>query len=292
MTAAHSFHQFTCRAIDINVNQENDIFEVAHRNVFEALGIFKKIGKLQKFIEDHSDVKTIFDFNLTKADDKQKEKNLLQAVNSLQGNKIPEGINSYMDGHVNIMKSITKNQKHQNFLDEFMRKQMEIIVTNSFGLVDKNGNEIGSGIFPLSSFFNHSCAPNVSRITVDNKLVFIVTRPIEKNQQLLVCYRSNFLGFNKRDRKKELRRSYRFECSCEACFNDYPTLDNMVASDSSFTEPPSTIASVESAKLEFKMNCDYINSHIKSFPNYEICTLLNRNRNLLASIAEVASVPR
>lgn len=292
MTAAHSFHQFTCRAIDINVNQENDIFEVAHRNVFEALGIFKKIGKLQKFIENHSDVKTIFDFNLTKADDKQKEKNLLQAVNSLQRNKIPEGINSYMDGHVNIMKSITKNQKHQNFLDEFMRKQMEIIVTNSFGLVDINENEIGSGIFPLSSFFNHSCAPNVSRITVDNKLVFIATRPIEKNQQLLVCYRSNFLGFNKRDRKKELRRSYRFECSCEACFNDYPKLDNMVASDSSFTEPPSTIASVESAKLEFKMNCDYINSHNKSFPNYEICTLLNRNQNLLASIAEVASVPR
>lgn len=282
MTTADRFHHVECKTIDVNPEDENEIFEIAHRVVFEDLGIFGTIEKLQKFVEAHSEVKTVFDFNLLKGDENLKERNLLHVVNSLQRNKIPEKLQPMMEKHVQLMKSITKNPKHQKFLDEYMRKQMEIVITNSFGMTNSDGEIIGSGIFPLSSLFNHSCAPNIMRITVDNKLVFITSRPIEKNQQLLVCYRSNFLGSSTEDRRQEVFKSYRFKCDCEACSKNFPTLENLPQTDDNFE------VFDKSPREEFKLNCDYIDANIKNFPSIEICTLITRNQAILNSIANIA----
>jgi SET domain len=282
MTTANRFHHFECKTIDVNPDEENDIFEFAHRVVFEALGIFGKIEKLQRFMEDHSEVKTAFDFNLAKGDENLKERNLLHVVNSLQRNKIPEHLEGLMDNHVELMKSITKNPKHKKFLDEFMRKQMEIVITNSFGLTGSDGEIIGSGIFPLSSLFNHSCAPNVMRIMLDNKLAFVTSRPIEKNQQLFVCYRSNFFGPSREERQQEIFDSYRFKCTCEACNKNFPALKNLQKTEENFK------FSTESPREEFKFNCDYIDENSKKFPCFEICTLMTRNQAILESIANVA----
>lgn len=285
MTIGNRFHQLECQSIDLDTDDDSNIFQMTHRVVFEALGVFGKIEKLQKFFDENSQPKTIFDFNLAKSDLTLKEKNLLVAVNSLQRNQIPVEMEPLMDEHVELMKSITKNPKHRKFLDEFMRKQMEIVITNTFSI-----GEIGSGIFPLSSLFNHSCAPNIMRVTVDNKLVFIVSRPIEKNQQLFVCYRSNFFGCDKQMRQRELLESYRFKCSCDACSKNHPMLDSLPVNDANFIAPSSAISHAESAIDEFKTNCDYINKHFKSFPNFETCSLIARNQIILEFIAEVASL--
>lgn len=260
--------------------------QMAHRIVFEALGVFGKISKLEKFLDEHSQLKTVFDFDLRKGDENQREKNLLVAVNSLQRNAIPEGMKPLMDQHVELMKSITKNPKEQKFLDGFMRKQMEIIITNTFGIVDRDEMEIGSGIFPLASLFNHSCAPNVIRINVENKLVFIVSRPIEKNQQLFVCYRSNFYGTDRQQRREELLASYRFKCTCEACSKNYPMTDDLPIFDESYSATPDTITSAVSAIEEFKSNCDYINRYTRKFPSFELFKLIQRNHSLLEAIAQ------
>lgn len=289
MTFADRFHKLECHDVDLSTDEESSIFQMNHRVVFEAMGIFTKIEKLQSFLEDHSQPKTIFDLNLAKCDENLKEKNLLIAVNSLQRNEIPEGMEPLMDQHVKLMQSITKNQKHQKFLENFMRKQMEIIITNTFG-IGKSGQEIGSGIFPLVSLFNHSCAPNLTRVTVDNKLVFITTRPVAKNQQLFVCYRSNFFKTPRQQRQDELLKSYRFKCSCEACSRDYTQLDNLPSNDSDFPQLSAPISSTESAKIEFKANCEYIDKHSTNFPNYEICSLITRNQSILEYIAHVTSL--
>ena len=291
MSDANRFHQFQCQVIDLNTDEDDQIFEVAHRQVFEALGIFGRIEKLEKFYEEHSEVKTVFDFNFTKADEIQKSKNMLQAMNSLQRNKIPDDMMPLMDRHVELMTSITKNQKHKKFLDDFMRKQMEIIITNTFAMSSKDGGVTGTGILLLSSFFNHSCAPNIVRINVENKIAFVVSRPIEKNKQLFVCYRDNFFETVKHDRQEALQKSYNFKCSCEACIKDYPIIDKLVKDEERFVQF-SEITSIEAAIDELRKNCDYIDQREKKFPSYEICLLMTRNRAILEFIAEVAEISR
>lgn len=289
MTIGARFHKLECHDVDLQLDEEGSIFQMNHRVVFEAIGIFSKIEKLQKFLEDQPPAKTVFDFNLARSDENLREKNLLVAVNCLQRNELPDGMEPLMEQHVELMQSITKNPKNRAFLEEFMRKQMEIIITNTFG-IGRSGQEIGSGIFPLASLFNHSCAPNITRVTVDNKLVFVVSRPIAKNQQLFVCYRSNFFGVARHQRQAELLNSYRFKCSCEACNKNYPLLDNLLTSDASFSVPSSPLTSVESAKDEYKANCAHIDKHSKLYPNFEICSLIGRNQSILEHIAHVASL--
>lgn len=284
MSKAKSFHDFECHTIDVNPDEENDIFEVAHRVVFEALGMFGKIEKLQKFVEEYSEKKSVFDFSLAEGDQNLKEKNLLRATLSLQRNQLPEKLQPLMRQHVKLIKSITKNPKHQTFLGEFMQKQMEISITNSFGMTC-NGEIVGSGIFPLSSLFNHSCVPNVTRLTIDNKLVFVTTRPVESNQQLFVCYRSNFYDTIKEERQEEIFKSYRFECDCEACNKDFKTLKDLSLSDESFKVPQK-----QPRRDEFKLNCNYIDANIQNFPNFELCTLMARNQTILELIANVSQL--
>lgn len=292
MTVADRFHQFQCQVIDINTDEEDQIFEVAHRQVFDALGAFSRTEKLEKFYENHPEPKTVFDFDFTKGDNMQSFRSMLQAVNSLQRNKIPDEMGPIMDRHVELMKSITKNSKHKKFLDSFMRKQMEIIITNTFAISSKDGGVTGTGIFPLSSFFNHSCAPNIVRITVENKLAFIVSRPIEKNKQLFVCYRDNFFETVKRDRQEALQKSYSFKCSCEACIKDYPTIDKLVEDEEHFDIQFSEITSAEAAIDELRKNCDYVDRRAKNFPSFETCMLIIRNRTILEFLSEVAEIPR
>lgn len=290
LSVADRFHHF--ELIGTHAEGENGIVEVAQRVVFEAIGIFGKVGKLQKFCEEHREPKTVFDFDLSKADDSQKEKNLFEVINSLQRNSIPEDVEIVMDKHVALLQSITNNPRHKSFLGDFLRKQTEIVITNSFGIASEEGGVIGSAIFALSSFFNHSCAPNITRIAVEDKLAFVVSRPIEKNQQLFVCYRSNFFRTGKLERQEEIKKSYRFKCLCQACVKEYPTIDELPSTDKEFVKLPASFPSTEEAKLGFIANCDYINKHIKSFPSFEICTLMERNRLILEAIASVSSVLR
>ncbi|CRK92827.1 CLUMA_CG006457, isoform A [Clunio marinus] len=292
MKISQRFHQFECQVIEINEHDDNSIFEMTHRVVQEALGIFSNIEKFQKFIEQNSQLKTIFEMSLTNIDDKKKEKNLLIATNALQRNKIPAEMKSLMDQHVELMRSITKNVKHREFLDEFMRKEMEIVITNTFGLTSPNGNEFGAGIFPLSSFFNHSCSPNVMRITVENKLVFIVSRPIEENEQLFVCYRNDFMETSTESRKAELRTKYNFDCVCEACIENFPLLIDIKSTSLNKISPEKTSTqqfTEQIAKAEFKTNCEFINKNSKNFPNYEVCNLIKRNQSLLEYLANISS---
>lgn len=278
MAAANCFHGLECRSEHVKKDEENDIYEVSRRMFFEALGIFGKIEKLQKFVEENSEAKTIFDFDFSSMDGKQKQRNILQVVNSLQQNKLPEKMQPEMDKNVKLVQSITQNPKHKKFIDSFLRKQLEIAITNSFGISRKD-DCIGSAVFPLCSLLNHSCAPNLVRIAVDNKLAFVVSRPIEKNAQLFISYRDNFFRTEKAERQKEILASYRFACKCEACSNDYDVIDRLFSDE---------IPRGEAAKKEFKRNCEYINSRIKFFPSSELCTLMERNRVLLESLAKTA----
>jgi hypothetical protein len=286
------FHEFECK-IELNIESESDIFQMIHRMVFESVGMFENVEALKDFMETKNlqTQKTIFDFDLSTQNDDERDIIFLLAINSsLQRNSMPKELNELMERHCVFMMSIMEaNEEHKQFLSDFMKQQMEILITNTFGLVE-NEKEIGSGIFPFASFFNHSCAPNVARITVDGQLIFIVLRPIEKNRQLFVCYRGDFLYSDLGDRQNELLRSYRFSCKCEACHKNYETLKNLPKHDEKFQEPTLNLNStLDSIITEYRKNCSYINENSIKYPSYEICSLIDCNQQLLNSIVCLTS---
>ncbi|XP_041785390.1 SET and MYND domain-containing protein 4 isoform X1 [Anopheles merus] len=91
-----------------------------------------------------------------------------------------------------------------------------------------------SACFPILSMLNHSCASNVTRITLrDGRCAVLVTRPIAKGGQLYDNYGMHHCLMSRKERKTELLKQYRFICECEACVNNYPLYFELPAIDSS-----------------------------------------------------------
>lgn len=62
---------------------------------------------------------------------------------------------------------------------------------------------------------NHSCRPNVLHTYASGYMRFSAVRDIKKNEEILTCYESPVLPFDKR--QHELQKLYKFECRCERC---------------------------------------------------------------------------
>lgn len=276
----HRFHRFECD-IDLDLKQDSCIFQMCHRAVFEAIGIFGDITKLKEFLENNTEIKTIFDIgDISKMNSEELTKNLLIVMKNLQKNPIPLELLKPMTDHCKIIMSITECKILKEFLQSFMQSQMSLIITNSFGLT-VNHEEYGAGIFPFASNFNHSCAPNVFRISLNGKLVFIVIRPIQKTEQLYICYRENFFYKSISKRKTELYHSYNFKCNCEACIQDYPKLNKLPKLDKNLVISVSKLQSCEDIIAEYRKNCHYINKNHLKYPSFEMCMLIERNYELL-----------
>jgi hypothetical protein len=97
--------------------------------------------------------------------------------------------------------------------DEIETWIKEAIEFNSFG------DTHHATLFDWVSFVNHSCVPNCVFDSETGDLVSII--PIKKDEELTICYlRVPSLSFAD-ERRARLKRSWEFDCSCEACSNDY-----------------------------------------------------------------------
>ncbi|XP_035904023.1 SET and MYND domain-containing protein 4-like [Anopheles stephensi] len=91
-----------------------------------------------------------------------------------------------------------------------------------------------SACFPLLSMLNHSCAPNVTRVTLhDGQCAVVVNRPIPKGGQLYDNYGMHHSLMPRKERQYSLESQYRFHCRCEACVNDYPLYPELPSIDCS-----------------------------------------------------------
>lgn len=73
----------------------------------------------------------------------------------------------------------------------------------------------GSGLFPLISKFNHSCAPNVTMEFADTNTAFaIASRDIRAGDEMMISYVD--LRMDYADRKRDLNQ-YFFVCKCGVC---------------------------------------------------------------------------
>lgn len=96
--------------------------------------------------------------------------------------------------------------------------------------------EIGSAIFPISSLMNHSCDPNVVRISYGDVLVVKAIRRIKCGEEILDNYGYNFATQTKEERQLKLQQLYQFKCCCTPCEENWPVATNIPANQPSIFE--------------------------------------------------------
>ncbi|TFY54957.1 hypothetical protein EVJ58_g8550 [Rhodofomes roseus] len=88
--------------------------------------------------------------------------------------------------------------------------------------------QIGSGLYPVSAYITHSCAPSASPSfsSGTSELSLIASKPIKKGEEITMAYvdvsqhPDETPEQAKRRRRIELARGWRFKCECERCLSE------------------------------------------------------------------------
>lgn len=87
--------------------------------------------------------------------------------------------------------------------------------------------ELGGAVYPTISLCNHGCNPNVVRHSVGRFCVVRAVRNIRNGDEILDNYGPHFLSNSLEERQRLLSTQYFFTCVCEACSNNWPTVDRL-----------------------------------------------------------------
>lgn len=187
-----SFHQVEVQLRCIDFTQ---------RMLMEALQICDgNFDKLLSFTEDPKMCsQTIFDFDWSNVGNVKNKMHGLLAFNSLQLGPLSDDFD-YLDTHPVL--ELFKSDREKEIAKSFMVRAARILAVNCYSLdwwtpkrecdesslMSRHKMKVGSALLIFGSLFNHSCAPSIDRMIVDNKFVFIVRRPISKGEQLFISY--------------------------------------------------------------------------------------------------------
>ncbi|XP_049820348.1 SET and MYND domain-containing protein DDB_G0273589-like isoform X2 [Aethina tumida] len=86
---------------------------------------------------------------------------------------------------------------------------------------------VGAGIYPTMSLFNHSCDPSLTRYNIKNKKISRSVKPIKAGDVIYENYGMCFTLDPLETRQNTLRQSYLFNCTCQACTENWPLYENM-----------------------------------------------------------------
>ena len=277
-----SIHKRECGKIEEN-------FEVAllKRMFYQAINICGSPGELEKLTRQHdAEGKTIMDFDLNTSDETINLKNRVLATTSLVERE-PWSDDAY-PAYDSVFQELESQSIDKTFLRNYLVHCLKAMTVNFFHFFWKGDDKRGFVICSLAAFFAHSCDPNVDKIDVENKFVFVVRKPIKSGEQLTICYdRYNFLTHPLEVRQKYFDHVYKFECSCSACVNDFKSLDKLPKFDENFKELPMNLHSFTSAREQYLKNCEYIKDNINLYPSYEICSLMTQNNRLLHAMGNM-----
>lgn len=180
---------------------DSNMRDINQRILYEALAICDgSFEKLKRLFTCPKLAKTIFDFDLSDPADPLYRYHQLQAFLSLFPNPVFDEM-EFIEDHPVL--NLLKNDEEREVAINFMQTTFRILEFNSMGLNwhtpqktdHEDGNEevlrrieVGSGTLLFGSLLNHSCAHNIDRIMLDNKVVFYARKPIEEGQQLFISY--------------------------------------------------------------------------------------------------------
>ncbi|XP_062551123.1 SET and MYND domain-containing protein 4-like isoform X2 [Armigeres subalbatus] len=86
---------------------------------------------------------------------------------------------------------------------------------------------IGAGLYPSLVLFNHSCDPGITRYFVGNVVYVRTIKNIPAGSIVAENYGQLYTRANRRERRKLLAENYKFECCCQACEDDWPSVHDM-----------------------------------------------------------------
>uniref|UniRef100_A0A1Q3FCS2 Protein-lysine N-methyltransferase SMYD4 n=1 Tax=Culex tarsalis TaxID=7177 RepID=A0A1Q3FCS2_CULTA len=128
---------------------------------------------------------------------------------------------------------------------------------------------LGCGSFPILSMINHSCAPNVVRVTLPSGCVAaLINRPVKKGEQLFDNYGYHHCLEPLTDRQSGLRAQYSFKCQCEACRKNYPLYFSLKRIEL----PPNVAHPINNDEFE-KLREHDMQTALKKMPDY--CRFIN-----------------
>lgn len=204
------FHQYECSIVDSINSLFTKVMRIVARTFFEALDICNgSIDELEELIKNNEGSSTtVFDCDFRNPYDPMKKKNLLMAIDALNTN---EDDRTHADlfqraGVVAIMANLF--QKHSpvkdllvtdgnmDFFRKFLFKQSQISASNYHGIFGgvlsrseaEENEQRGGGSFPFCSLINHSCAPNMVRLSYKTANYVVINRSIPAGGQLFDNY--------------------------------------------------------------------------------------------------------
>lgn len=226
------------------------------------------------------------DFDLSDPQDPMNDKNRILATTSL-AEREPWSAEAYAKYESVTQQLQTDSEDERDFLRNYLVRCLKSMTVNFFHFFWSPTQLEGQGfaLCSLAAYFAHSCDPNVEKIDVDNKFVFIVKKPIVTGEQLFMNYdRYSFLTHSLEQRQEYFNKIYTFQCGCAACTENFPQLLNLRKFDDDFTLVDMKNASKEAAKLQYRENCRYILENMVQYPCFEICSLMVQNYQLLHAI--------
>lgn len=249
------------------------------RMFYQALDVCGSVDELKSVVTAETKEKTILDYDFRDTTAEGNKKKIIQLISGLD-KRDPGSQETYTRYENIIDRLISETAVADNFLKHYLETCLQSLTVNFFHFFwDASNDAEGKGFLlcALSAFFSHSCDPNIEKVDVDNKLIFVAKKPIKAGEQLNMCYdRYNFLRFSLNERQKYLNHVYKFDCNCDACANNYPKYN--------FTFKPSLPLNIEAAKAKYRQNCETIQRNITSYPNQTICSVVEENVFLMSYI--------
>lgn len=201
------FHLYECQ---FSCNAFGEFFTISLRAAFrtflEALHIFQgSLEHLKRFlITKKNNSSTVFDLDIK---DSSFETSLFHALHSLCTNEekrstvenfrravVSATFCDFLIKNSNMM-NILRNNDDARFFMQFIYRHTQIAESNYHELyalsnrkAQQENEQFGVGSFPFASLLNHSCAPNVFRMTFDGSNYIIISRPVLKGEQLFDNY--------------------------------------------------------------------------------------------------------
>lgn len=195
--AKESFHNYECPINNLLLT--SGVMQMAMRIFFQSLAMFDgSIIEFERFFnENESLAASVYDFNSSNPDNRLIARNNLISLICLARND-----NDYVGDSPEKLFKIHPQlsymwESNEAFIRRFILRTLQTGDCNFHGIcgwsLKKYANQtpqmIGIGCYPFMSLINHSCAPNINRIYVDDKMLLVVERPIKKGEQLFDCYK-------------------------------------------------------------------------------------------------------
>lgn len=201
--ANDEYHRFECPISDYLLVHFNKIHLSALRVSLKAIKSFESINGMVEFCRenDNSNV-TTFSFNHTRNfgpverykqvhclatnQDKRKPSDLFQRAT------IAAVLYNQLLQHTELTDILSSSESKSAFL-EILFRHLQTSATNfhTLGLAETptmEGIDYANGAYPFCSLLNHSCAPNICRMSIGRKMMVFTLRVIKQGEQLFDNY--------------------------------------------------------------------------------------------------------